>query len=293
MKILLAGGSGQLGQELMHTKPGGCHLEAPDSKTLNLQDPHGVMRHVARSAPDIVINAAGYTAVDQAQSAPQKAFAINGEGAGVLAEAAVGAGAKVIYISTDYVFDGRQSTPYRPGDTPRPISTYGASKLAGERRVRQAAGNALIIRTAWLYSVYGGNFVKTMLGLMKDRDRVAVVADQIGTPTWARGLADAIWQANEKGIAGLYHWTDAGVASWFDLAVAVYEEARHLGFLSRPVSIVPIPGEAYPSAAPRPAYSVLDKNDLWQSLGRVPGHWRQNLRRMLSLPGEETVPVAA
>jgi len=282
MKVLLVGGNGQLGRELQHTKPRGWRLEVPDSKTLNLLDRSAAMRDVIRSAPDIIINASGYTAVDQAEAEPLKAFAVNGKGAGMLAEAAVEAGARLIHISTDYVFDGRQSTPYKTADTPRPINVYGASKLAGERQVRRAADNALIIRTAWLYSVYGHNFVKTMLRLMNGRDRLEVVADQIGSPTWARGLAEVIWQASEKDLAGLYHWTDDGIASWFDLAVAVYEEARDLGLLSRLVMIRPIRSDEYRAAARRPAYSVLDQNGSWQTLGRSLCHWRHNLRRMLS-----------
>jgi len=283
MKVLLVGGNGQLGRALQLTKPRGSRLESPDSKTLNLLNWSDIRHHVNRSAPDIIINTSGFTSVDQAESEPKEAFAVNGKGAGALAEAAVGAGARVIYISTDYVFDGRQSTPYKTADAPRPINVYGASKLDGERQVRRAADNALIIRTAWLYSAYGHNFVKTMLRLMNDRDRLEVVADQIGTPTWAWGLAEVVWQAIEQNLAGLYHWTDDGVASWFDLAVAVYEEARDLGLLPRPVSIRPIRSEEYRAAARRPAYSVLDKNDLSQALGWGPCHWRQNLRRMLSL----------
>lgn len=283
MKAMLVGGSGQLGRELQLTKPKGWCLKAPDSKTLNLLNRSEVIRYVDRSAPDIVINAAGYTAVDRAEAEPHKAFAVNGKGAGVLAEAAVEAGARIIHISTDYVFDGRQATPYETADTPQPINVYGASKLDGERRVRRAADNALIIRTAWLYSVYGHNFVKTMLRLMSSRKRLEVVADQIGTPTWARGLAEVIWQASKKDLAGLYHWTDDGTASWFDLATAVYEEARDLGLLSRPVTILPIRSDEYRAAASRPVYSVMDKNDLPQALGWNLSHWRHNLRCMLSL----------
>jgi len=182
------------------------------------------------------------------------------------------------------VFDGNGSEPYLPEDEPKASGVYGASKLEGERSViAETNGRAVILRTAWLYSVHGINFVKTMLRLMAERDELKVVADQIGTPTWAKDLAMAIWLiADKTEMQGIYHWTDDGVASWYDFALAIQEEAHKLGILQRMILVRPIKTEEYPTPAKRPAYSVLDKTSTCAALGYTPPHWRESLIKMLS-----------
>jgi dTDP-4-dehydrorhamnose reductase len=230
----------------------------------------------------LVINAAAYTAVDQAESEPEEAARVNALGPRNLALACRDANARLIHISTDFVYSGEASRPYGPGCSPAPVSEYGRGKLAGERAVQELLPGALILRTGWVYSRFGSNFVKTMLRLMKERDEIAVVVDQVGTPTWAKGLAQAIWaaSANEE-LGGIYHWSDAGVCSWYDFAVAICEEACELGLMPGPVSIRPIGSASYPTAAPRPAYSVLDKTLSWSDFQLEGVHWRVQLRAML------------
>ncbi len=188
----------------------------------------------------------------------------------------------LIHISTDFIFNGKGYHPYKPDDNPNPISVYGLSKLKGEKAVLKILkDNSLIIRTAWLYSSHGANFVKTMLSLMKDKKDLTIIDEQIGTPTWANGLANTIWMAIEKKISGVHHWTDAGIASWYDFANAIHEEALHEGLLKKPVTILPVPTSHYPTPAQRPMYSVLDKTSFWELLDIKPIHWRTQLRSML------------
>lgn len=284
MKIFLTGANGQLGWELQRTIPPGITLNAFGSKELDITDQNAVAQMVATLVPDLIINAAAYTAVDNAEQNSERAFLVNGHAAGHLAQAARDNGARLIHISTDFIFDGKKSSPYLPTDPANPLGVYGKSKLLGEERIL-AIGKACdttIIRTAWVYSSHGHNFVKTMLRLMQQRDALSVIADQIGTPTWAHGLAQGVWAVALKGINGVHHWTDAGTASWYDFAIAIMEEARALGLLSRQPSIRPIPTSDYPLPAQRPPYSVLDKASLWQALTLNPSHWRVELRKMLT-----------
>jgi dTDP-4-dehydrorhamnose reductase len=283
MRVLVTGGDGQLGRALAATAPAEVTLSAPGIAQLDVTDEAAVRRACAEFDPGVVVNAAAYTAVDLAEEESEAAWTVNRDGARHLARVTAERGTRLIQVSTDFVFDGNQGTPYRPDDPTSPLSVYGASKLAGELAVRELAGPGwLILRTAWLYEAGGHNFVNTMLGLMRRGIDLRIVADQTGTPTWATGLARAIWRAIEEDVAGIHHWTDAGIASWYDLAVAVQEEAHALGLVDVPVDIVPIRTEDYPVAAPRPAYSVLDKTSTWKALGIVPGHWRKQLRTMLS-----------
>jgi dTDP-4-dehydrorhamnose reductase len=283
MKVLLTGAGGQLGWEVRRAKPAGVELVALASGALDITDPQAVARVVATERPGVIINAAAYTAVDRAEEERERAFAVNGQGAANLAQAAREHGARLVHISTDFIFDGLQSTPYRPGDLPHPLGVYGQSKLAGEERIMAitAGHDTTIIRTAWVYSAHGHNFVKTMLRLMAERDTLAVISDQVGTPTWAANLARAVWMVVIEGITGVHHYTDAGVASWYDFAMAIMEEATALGVLTRQPTIRPIPSSAYPLPARRPPYSVLDKESLWQATGLTPEHWRVALRKML------------
>ncbi|MDD3517594.1 MAG: dTDP-4-dehydrorhamnose reductase [Chromatiales bacterium] len=281
MKVLLLGSGGQLGWELQRAQPAAVDLVAPERAELDVTDATAIRRVVEDLAPDWIVNAAAYTAVDRAESEPELARAINRDGAAHVAQAAASKGSRLIHVSTDFIFDGALGRPYRPDDAPHPLGVYGASKLAGERAVLEALGErALVLRTAWLYSVHGANFVKTMLRLMAGDEPLRVVDDQVGTPTWAGGLAAAVWRAIDGGIGGVHHWTDAGVASWYDFAVAIREEALVLGLLDRAVPVQPIPSSAFPTPARRPSFSVLDKVQSWPLLG-TPPHWRTSLRRML------------
>jgi dTDP-4-dehydrorhamnose reductase len=280
---MIAGAAGQLGRELMQSVPDGVSVIAVDIAELDLTDAAAVAAHVAAHRPGVIINAAAYTAVDRAEQQPALAHAVNATAAADLALAARHNGARMIHVSTDYVFGGPASHPWRPADVTAPQSVYGRTKRDGEVAVLdRLAGGALVIRTAWLYSAHGANFVKTMLRLMRERDEVHVIADQIGTPTSARSLARTIWAAVARPeVSGILHWTDAGVASWYDFAVAIHEEARACGLLSRETAVRPITSEEYSAPARRPSYSVLDTTETTRVLGETPSHWRTNLRHML------------
>ncbi len=280
MKALIAGAAGQLGRALQQWAPAGATVFAPPEADFDLLDEARVQASVAALRPDLIVNAAAYTAVDQAESDEERAYAVNATAAATLAAAARDAGARFVHISTDFVFNGDSALPYRTDAAPDPLSAYGRTKLAGERLVAAAHPSALILRTAWVYAAQGRNFVRTMLKLMAERTELGVVADQIGTPTHAASLARAIWALDSAGATGMHHWTDAGVASWYDFTVAIHEEALALGLLAAPVSVVPIASSAYPTAARRPHMSVLDKSGSWAITGPA-AHWRQELRLAL------------
>lgn len=280
--VLLTGAGGQLGRELQLTAPAGITLISLDRGALDISQPEEVRRVFDELRPHWVLNAAAYTAVDRAEGEEALALQINAEGAGHLAAACASTGTGLVHVSTDFVFDGESGHPYTPEARPAPLGAYGRSKLEGERAVLAALPRALIVRTGWVYSRFGGNFVKTMLRLMAERDSLAVVCDQIGTPTWARGLAQTLWAAVDRPLLqGIYHWSDAGVCSWYDFAVAIAEEGLAAGLLSHSPELRPIPASEYPTPARRPAYSVLDKQQSWQDLGVAPIHWRVQLRAML------------
>lgn len=281
-KVIVTGAGGQLGQELVRTAPPAGQCIALQRADLDIGDAGQVSELVQRERPDVLINAAAYTAVDQAESEPEQAARINAEGPANLASACAAANVRLIHVSTDFVFDGSASTPYVPGSATSPLGEYGRSKLAGELSAGQILPSALIVRTGWVYSAFGNNFVKTMLRLMAERDELTVVADQVGTPTWARGLAEALWSAVDRpGLSGLYHWSDAGVCSWYDFAVAIAEESHAMGLLTSQPRIRPIPASDYPTPARRPAFSVLDKSDSWRDFEIEGKHWRVQLRAML------------
>jgi len=262
--------------------PPDAELRALSHADLDIADDADVAAAVASFRPQLLFNTAAYTAVDRAENESSAAYRLNRDAAGALARTVAAVGARIVHISTDYVFDGRKSAPYLPVDAPNPLNVYGASKLAGEAEVRKAAGDALIVRTAWVHAASGQNFVRTMLRLMADREEVRVVADQIGTPTHADSLARAIWALARLGATGTLHYTDAGVASWYDFAVAIQEEACALGLLTRHIPVVPLRTSDFPAAARRPAYSLLDKTESWALLGTPAAHWRTELRLMLS-----------
>ncbi len=284
MKVLITGGSGQAGNELIRVCPDGCELAAPSSHELDIRSSSAVAGFVKKFMPDVIINAAAYTAVDQAESEPERAFAINADGPANIASAAEKTGARLVHISTDFVFDGMKSRPYLPADTARPLNVYGRSKLQGEQAVLDVMpDSSVIIRTSWLYSSYGGNFVKTMLKLMSERKELRVVADQAGTPTWARGLAEAVWKlALMPEACGIFHWSDSGIASWYDFACVIAEKARAAGLVEKLPSIIPVCTEDFPTAARRPSYSVLDKHTISVATGMMPPHWQASLENMLA-----------
>lgn len=279
MKALIVGGAGQLGRCLAATAPEGVALVARDRTTLDITDAASVDAVVAAERPDLILNAAAYTAVDKAESDEAAAYAVNATAVGLLADAAAKHAARLVHVSTDFVFDGQSGTPYAPGAATNPLGAYGRTKLAGERL---AGENALIVRTAWVYAPTGGNFVRTMIRLMGERPEVRVVADQIGTPTYAPGLAAALWTMAGQGVSGIHHYTDAGAASCYDFAVAIQEEALAAGLLSATVPVIPIATSDFPTPATRPSYSVLDKTSTFAALGGATPHWRANLRTMIT-----------
>lgn len=270
-KILITGANGQLGTELAKLLPEAVLTDVAD---LDITDFQAVQHFVQEKQIKTIINAAAYTAVDKAEDEPLVAHKINVQGPENLAKT----GCKIIHISTDYVFDGTNHQPYRPEDKTNPVSVYGKTKAEGENAVLKNAPTAAIIRTAWLYSPYGNNFVKTMRRLGAERDTLNVVADQIGTPTYAADLAKAIKQIlpqlNEQ-TKGIYHFTNEGVCSWYDFAV----EIMRLSKLS--CKVLPMTSAEYPSKAQRPFYSVLDKNKIKKTFHLEIPHWKESLEQCL------------
>lgn len=283
MKTLIVGAAGQLGRALLRTVPAGVDVVALDRTQLDITSTEAVAQSVRSVQPDVVINASAHTAVDLAESEPQKAYAINTDAVGDLADVCAASRMRFIHVSTDFVFDGSSGRPYRPDDATNPLSVYGASKLAGEKKIAAHAGlDWTVVRTAWVYASTGPNFVLTMLRLFNERSVVRVVVDQVGTPTSALSLSECVWRAATSGkLQGIAHFTDAGVASWYDFAVAIYEEATQLGLVSKSVDVQPIQTKDYPTPARRPNYSLLDVTATTATLGLTPVHWRTNLRQVL------------
>jgi dTDP-4-dehydrorhamnose reductase len=282
MKVLVTGASGQVGRSLISTAPAEMTLLTTSHKELDISDAEGVSAYFRAHSPDVVINAAAHTAVDRAESEPELARRVNSDGPHHVAVAARDCGARLIHISTDFVFDGAASSPYRPDAPTNPLSVYGKTKLAGEKAVLEVLpATSVIVRTAWVYAADGSNFVRTMLRIMNANGAVRVIADQVGTPTAARALAETLWMiVGKPEIHGVHHWTDAGVASWYDFAVAIAEEGAQLELVPSNVVVAPIATVDYPTPARRPPYSVLDKTSL-TSIGFTPVHWRKRLRGVL------------
>ncbi|MBW4673524.1 MAG: dTDP-4-dehydrorhamnose reductase [Desmonostoc geniculatum HA4340-LM1] len=283
--ILLIGSNGQVGQELQQILPSYGNTISVSRPTVDLTQPDTLRSIIRAKEPQIIINAAAYTAVDKAESESELATAINATAPLILAEESQKLGAFLIHISTDYVFDGNGCRPYQETDATNPLSVYGKTKLAGEQAIQENCTHHLILRTAWVYGNFGkSNFVKTMLRLGAQRPELRIVADQIGSPTWAKDIAAVIGEMIPKlttDIAGTYHYTNSGVASWYDFAIAIFEEAQQLGFPLKVENIIPITTSEYPTPARRPAYSVLACGKISTLLGKYPPHWRQRLREML------------
>jgi dTDP-4-dehydrorhamnose reductase len=286
-KILLIGSKGQVGQELEQILPNLGELISVDRTQLDLTNSAMISSIIEQNKPNIIVNSAAYTAVDKAESEPELAQQVNAIAPKIMAEESQKIGTKLIHISTDYVFDGTKNIPYLETDFTNPMSVYGKTKLAGEENIKQTGCNYIILRTAWVYGVYGkGNFVKTMLRLGKEKEQLKVVMDQVGTPTYAQNIAQTI--ANlitqilpENQVQETYHFTNLGVCSWYDFAVTIFEEARKRGYPLTIKEVIPITTPEYPTPAKRPAYSVLSNKKITADVGYYPNYWRNSLSLML------------
>jgi dTDP-4-dehydrorhamnose reductase len=301
MKILLTGAAGQLGHALRQQLPAGVELIATsrsgDPATallpLDLADAGACRTAVLEHRPDWVLNAGAYTAVDRAESEPELALAVNGGAPRAFAEALLDTGGRLLQVSTDFVFNGQQGSPYRPEQARDPLGAYGRTKAAGEEAVEQVlggSGRGVILRTSWVMGPVGKNFALTMLRLHRERgasgQALGVVEDQVGCPTSTATLAAACWRAmvlieSLTGLPAVLHWSDAGAASWYDVAVAVGELAQELGLLERPAAVNPLTTAEYPLPAQRPSYSLLDCSATRHALDLPALHWRQALRQLL------------
>ena len=282
MRVFITGSDrGQLHWELLRTCPASVDI-INLSPRLDLFDREAIASSLEKLKPDAIINAAAYTAVDKAESEPEQANALNALAVEQIAAAAKLLEARLIHVSTDFVFGHSNGSPFPTDAATDPVSIYGKTKLAGEKAVSGILPEkSAIVRTAWVYSSHGNNFVKTMLRLMNERGEVGVIADQVGSPTWANSLAQALWQALAVQANGIFHWTGAGIASWYDFAVAIAEDATDAGLINRSVTVSPLTTEQYPTPACRPAYSALQLHGTLQALGMNPQHWRTDLRSML------------
>ena len=282
MKVVITGAGGQLGRALIALAPADTTVHGVSHEQLDIADEQAVESFASKCRPDVVINAAGFTRVDDAEKERQAAERANATGPAVLAAACRASGTWLVQVSTDYVFDGEQARPYVPNSRTNPLSVYGSTKLQGEQAVvRELPSRSTVVRTSWLYSADGRNFCTTMLRLMRSRPQLTVVSDQFGAPTSVTGLALVLWAFTRRPVSGLYHWCDSGVASWYDFAVAIAEEAVALGVLGSSPPILPIASAGYPTAARRPPFSLLDKSDTERLLGVAAPHWRRALRETL------------
>ena len=288
MKVLLTGAGGQLGQALIASAPQGLDLVATSRKELDLSNPEACRAAVQQLQPDWVLNAGAYTAVDKAESEPELAHAVNAGAPEAFAHALDQQGGRLLQISTDFVFNGTQGTPYQPEQAREPLGVYGASKAAGEASVQSILGTdgrGLILRTSWVIGPVGKNFALTMLRLHREREQLGVVADQVGCPTSTLTLAQACWRtlqiADKSELPAVMHWSDAGAASWYDVAVEVGRIGSELGLIDTPAEVQPITTADYPTPAERPAYSLLNCTGTRAALQLNGQHWQHALRDVL------------
>lgn len=282
MKILVTGASGQLGREaVLAFSTRGDEVTGIDREDLDLAGDGEVAEAIAAYRADWIIHCAAYTRVDLAEAEREAAFAVNRDAARVVAQGAQQSHSRLLHVSTDFVFGGKQATPYREDDAGDALSVYGQSKWEGEQAVLTVLPRALIVRTAWVYGAHGNNFVKTMLRLMAEKDEIQVVDDQIGTPTWTADIVKAMQGLMENDATGIYHFTNEGVASWYDLAYEILSVAPALGYPVKTLRLHPIASSQWSCAARRPAYSVLSKEKIRRLLAYDIPHWRGSLHRML------------
>ncbi|RRU69674.1 dTDP-4-dehydrorhamnose reductase [Stenotrophomonas maltophilia] len=294
MTVLVFGGNGQVGQELLRalaplgkvvaTTRSGTLPDGSTCETADFGQPDSLPALLDRLQPSVVVNAVAYTAVDRAEQEVDAAFAANAQAPGVIARWCAAHGVPFVHYSTDYVFDGQGSAPYREDEPTAPLGVYGTSKRDGEEAVRAAGGRHLIFRTAWVYASHGANFLRTMLRLGAERDALRVVADQIGTPTSAALIADVTAMALQRSpsLSGTWHLTANGQTSWHGFAEAIFAEALATGVLAKVPTVEAIPSSEYPTPAKRPAWSVLDNRKLQQDFGIVLPRWQDGLKRVMA-----------
>ena len=278
-KLVVIGKSGQLAWEIARLVPEAMCLGRDDIDITSGED---IAAKLGLINPDAVINASAYTAVDKAESDEENAYLLNQTAVANLAKYCKSNNVFFVHVSTDYVFNGEKGSPYIVDDAIEPQGMYGKTKAAGEAEVTAIVPEAsAIIRTSWVYSSHGNNFVKTMLRLMAEKPQLGVIDDQIGSPTWAKGLARACVEAASHRTAGVYHWSDEGVCSWYDFAIAIQQLGLEKGLLQQAVPVKPIPSSAYPTPAKRPHYSVLDKTLTRETFTSPLNHWREQLSAMM------------
>ncbi|HEY4956142.1 MAG TPA: dTDP-4-dehydrorhamnose reductase [Gemmatimonadaceae bacterium] len=285
MRAVITGAGGQLARELARSAPHNIEVHSLDRATCDITERSTIQKVLGKLEPDVVINAAAFTAVDQAETERELAFAVNEGGARNVAEVCAAVGATVVQVSTDFVFDGTRSTPYPVDASPAPINVYGASKLAGEEAVRASGASYVILRCGWLYSAMPGNFLTKMLGHMQSHRSLRVVDDQVGVPTTAGDVAQVIWWCAGATLSvknSVLHWASAGSASRYEFAVAIQELALEAGLLDVTDAIVPIKTSEISLPARRPQYSVLDASVTWRAMGRTPPHWRVPLANTIA-----------
>lgn len=283
MKVLVTGAGGQLGREfVLLLEQSGIEAIALTRGELELSGDAGVIAGCIESyRADWVVNCAAYTQVDKAESEPDMAFAINRDAAAAIAAGVKRSGGRMLHVSTDFVFAGDKGSPYKEEDAAAPLGIYGQSKYEGEQAVLKELPDAGILRTAWVYGVHGNNFVKTILRVAGEREELRVVDDQIGTPSWTRDIATAMLALIRNNISGIYHFTNEGVASWYDFALAIVEMGAEAGFEIKAKAVHPIPTVDYPTPAQRPSYSVLSKTRIRPLLPSTIPHWRSSLTNMV------------
>jgi dTDP-4-dehydrorhamnose reductase len=279
VRALITGADGQLARELVSTASDGIELRSVGRAECDITDSEIIDKVFESFRPDIVINTAAYTAVDAAEENKEIAFEVNARGAENVAKAAELLGARLIHISSDYVFDGHRSTPYPPEAQTNPINVYGASKVEGEKLALAAAPSAVIVRVGWLYSTRGKNFLSTILTALRSSRPLSVVTDQEGCPTSAHEFAIVLWQMSGARLRGIYHWSNSGSASWYDFAREIARVGQKLGLLGEEPEIRRVTTAEYPRRAQRPAYSVLDSTKLARALEVSPSTWQQSLLR--------------
>jgi dTDP-4-dehydrorhamnose reductase len=287
VKVLVTGGGGQLARALAATVPSGVQLRSVSRAECDITELSLVEQVIGTFRPDVVINAAAFTAVDEAEKNEELAFRVNAIGAENVAKCAERVEAQIIHISTDYVFDGRRSTPYPPEAPTNPINVYGASKLQGEKLVSAANSRATIIRAGWLYSLSGKNFVVSILAALHGSRRVSVVSDETGCPTSAHEFAGALWKTAGANLRGVHHWANRGVATRYELAQEIRQIAQQQGLLRGGAELRPVTAAEYARTAKRPSFSALDSTELAQALALSPSSWQEGLRDEMARIAEE------